>query len=125
MKPKPIVYVASPYTKGDPCLNTHFQLKLFNMLLNDDKVVPFMPLLSHFQNVAFPRPYMDWLNYDREIIRVCDACLRLDADLPEYDYFVDESSGADTEEVLFKQLRKPIFYLISDLYKWAEQWRVE
>ena len=36
--PKPVVYIASPYTKGDVAMNTHFQCKVFDRLLSDGKV---------------------------------------------------------------------------------------
>lgn len=34
---KPIVYIASPYTGGDVAINTHFQCRVFDQLLEDGK----------------------------------------------------------------------------------------
>lgn len=117
---KRIVYIASAYTKGDVAMNVHFQCKMFNQLLSDGKVWPVAPLWSHFQDTIFPRPYSDWINYDQAFLHLYDACLRLDAELPEHDYCQRESSGADKEVQTFKDLKKPIFYSLDSLYKWVE-----
>lgn len=117
---RPIVYIASPYSKGDPAINTHFQCKIFNQMLNDGIVWPVVPLWTHFQHTVFPRPYKDWIEYDQALLHLYDACLRLDIDIPELDYKQSESSGADAEVDTFKKLEKPVFYSIHELYDWAE-----
>lgn len=117
---KPLVYIASPYSKGDPAINAHFQCKVFDQLLNDGRVVPFAPLWTHFQHTVFPRPYEDWLAYDKALLHLFDCCLRLDADVPEAGYRESDSSGADSEARFFKELGKPVFYSISALYEWLE-----
>lgn len=121
---KPLIYVASPYTKGDPTINTNFQCRIFDQLLTDGIVIPFVPLWSHFQHCILPRHYQDWIDYDLDFIRGANfaACLRLNADggsaLP--DYYVTESSGADGEVDLFTELGRPTFYTIEDLYRGVE-----
>lgn len=115
---KPTVYIASPYTKGDPALNTRFQCKMFDKLLKEGAIYPVVPLWSHFQHLLFPRSYEDWMRYDFETIERCDACLRLDAELPEFKYCIKESFGADREVKRFKELGKPVFYSIKELYLW-------
>ena len=117
---KPIVYVASPYTKGDACINTRCQMKMFDELMDDGVVLPYIPLLSHFQHTAFPRHYQDWIDYDLRIIDVMDACLRIDAEYKPMNYYISESSGADGEEDRFRKQDKPIFYNKEDLYKWVK-----
>lgn len=116
---KPIVYIASPYTKGDSAINTHFQMRIFDRMLRHGIVIPFAPLWSHFQHLSFPRPYEDWIECDNAYIRMCDACIRLDADVAWY--HESESSGADREVDLFKTLDKPVFYSLMDLYEWVSQ----
>lgn len=122
---KPTVYVASPYTKGDQCVNARFQMKVFDKMIDDGIVTPIAPLWSHFQHTAFPRPYTDWIEYDKEIIRRCaDAMVRLDAKEPRMqygdgEYFITESSGADGEVELMIALRRPVFYSFENLYRWA------
>lgn len=117
---KPTVYIASPYSKGDPAMNTHFQCKVFDQLLSEGKVLPIAPLWSHFQHMIFPRPYQDWINYDQAMLKLYDCCLRLSADLPEADYKENESSGADAEASKFDELGKPVFFSITDLYQWID-----
>lgn len=99
------VYIASPYTKGDTALNVKLQLDTFDILM-DKGYLPFAPLYSHFQHMAHPRPYEDWLNYDLEWVLVCDCVLRLDG----------ESSGADREVAHAKKHGIPVYYSLEELY---------
>jgi hypothetical protein len=117
---KPVVYIASPYTKGDPAVNAHFQCRVFDELMNDGIVWPVAALWSHFQHTVFPRPYQDWIAYDLAMIPRYDACLRLNATtnrLPSY--IIRDSTGADNEVAAFQSLGKPVFYTTKDLYAWA------
>lgn len=117
---KPTVYIASPYTGGDVAINTHYQCRIFDKLLDDGKVLPVAPLWSHFQHTAFPRKYQDWIDYDQAMLPLYDACLRLNAQLQGLDYFQKESSGADGEVETFEKLGRPIFYSVEELYKWVD-----
>lgn len=119
---KPFVYIASPYTKGDPAINTGFQCRIFEDLMNTGLVYPYAPLWSHFQHTYYPRPYQDWINYDLAIIERMDACLRLNATGPN-GYRQCESSGADGEVQLFEEQGKPVFYTVNNLISWARQYR--
>jgi hypothetical protein len=118
---KPVVYIASPYTKGDPGINTHFQCRIFDQLMDDSKVWPVAPLWSHFQHINYPRQYQDWIDYDMAMIPRYDACLRLSAYYDKTDYSATESDGADAEVVLFKSLNKPVFYCVAELYAWVDE----
>lgn len=117
---KPTVYIASPYTKGDVAMNTHFQCKIFDQLLTEGKVLPVAPLWSHFQHILFPRPYDDWIRYDQEMLSLYDCCLRLTVSIPLLGYRQCESSGADEEVASFGRMGKPVFYAIEDLYTWVD-----
>lgn len=121
MARKPIVYIASAYTKGDVAMNVHFQCKIFDRLLGDGKVWPVAPLWSHFQHTLFPRHYRDWIDYDQALLPLYDACLRLTVDLPQLKYSQPESSGADGEVKTFESLHKPVFYSIDELYRWVDK----
>jgi len=120
---KPTVYIASPYSKGDPAINAHFQCKIFNQLLGEGRVLPVAPLWSHFQHVLFPRPYQDWIDYDQEMLRLYDCCLRLSAEVPSVDYYESESRGADAEVQTFLDMGKPVLYSIKELYDWLDEVR--
>jgi len=117
---KPIVYIASPYTKGDPEINTQFQCKMFDKILREGKAWPVAPLWAHFQDKSFPRPYRDWIDYDNALMDHYDVCVRLPADVPELHYKQSESSGADAEVKFFRDHGKPVFFSLEDLYKWID-----
>ncbi|MEX0951327.1 MAG: hypothetical protein WDZ86_03500 [Gammaproteobacteria bacterium] len=116
----PTVFIASPYTRGDVAMNTHFHCKIFDQLLTDGKCLPVAPLWSHFQHTVFPRPYDDWIKYDQAMLHLYDCCLRLEASFPTLDYSMNESSGADAEVQTFLDMRKPVFYSIHKLYEWID-----
>ena len=101
------VYIASPYTKGDIAVNVKTQMDNADMLI-DFGFAPFVPLYSHFQHMAHPRPYEDWTKLDNEWVRVCDCVLRLPG----------ESCGADKEVELAKSLNIPVFYSIVEIIKY-------
>lgn len=102
------VYIASPYTKGDIAVNVKAQIDCVDKLMNLG-FAPFAPLYSHFQHMAHPRPYEDWIKVDKEWVLACDCVLRLPG----------ESSGADREVELAIPNRKPVFYSIRTLVKWG------
>ena len=117
---KPIIYVASPYTKGDVAINVQFQCRIFDQLLTEGLVLPIMPLWAHFQHLLFPRQYKDWIRYDNALLHLYDGCLRLDVEEPKLCYTEKESSGADNEVKAFESMDKPVFYSINSLYEWVE-----
>lgn len=119
---KPWVYIASPYTKGDPARNVKFQMDVFNHLLNSNLVIPIAPLMSHFLHINRPREWEEWLDYDENIISRCDALLALgvvmfDSGIP---YIETESAGRDREVLLAKLLGISVFYDEKVLLAWAE-----
>lgn len=118
---KPIVYVASPYTKGDPCVNTNFQIRVFNEMLDDGIVCPVIPLVSHFLHTCHPRPYRDWIEYDLDLLYGVDACVRLTAVDARMGYEVSQSSGADGEVARCRELGKPVFYSLEECYEWVRE----
>ncbi len=83
---KKIVYVAGPYTKPDPCINTNLAIKAADKLF-DAGFIPFVPHLFHFWHTITPRPYQHWTEMDFAFLPLCDLLLRLPG----------ESSGADAE----------------------------
>lgn len=126
MSKKPLVYLAGPYSRGDSALNVRSQQELFHELsaLYSNLFVCFAPLLTHYQHIAFPRTYEQWLAYDFDIIHHCDALLRFDAAV-DYDdvlYFQHESPGADREIKLAEEIGIPVFTNnVDGLVEWARQ----
>jgi hypothetical protein len=117
---KPVVYIASPYSKGDPAINVHSQCSVFEALMNDGVVWPVAPLWSHFQHTLFPRRYEDWVAYDLALLPRYDACLRLPARFARTGYHESESGGGDKEVLEFKRLGKPVFDEVAAVYRWAK-----
>ena len=116
---RPVVYIASPYTKGDVGINTRFQMQVFDELMNDGIVWPVVPLWSHMQHQTFPRKYTDWIDYDLALLTRYDALLRLNATYPPLGYEQKESSGADGEVAFMRKIGKPVFFDKGSLYAWA------
>lgn len=98
------VYIASPYTKGDVAVNVKRQLDMVDELMTLG-YAPFAPLYSHFQHMAHPRPYTDWIEIDLEWVPVCDVLLRLDG----------ESSGADGEVAFAQERGVPVVFSVAEL----------
>lgn len=98
------IYIAGPYTKPDPCINTNIAIKIANDLW-DAGYAPFIPHLSHFWHTVTPKPYPEWLAIDRCWVAACHAVLRFDG----------FSSGADQEVALANELGIPVCYSIEKL----------
>lgn len=104
------VYIASPYTLGDVAVNVKQQLDMVDILM-DKGFVPFAPLYSHFQHMAHPRPYTDWIKMDLEWVGVCDCLLRLPG----------KSSGADGEVEHAIKLEIPVFHSVEELVNYFKK----
>lgn len=104
MAKKKKVYVAGPYSGGQPVLNTRKAIEVGDQLA-DEGFVPFIPHLNHFWHYLKPRGYDFWLNYDIEWLKVCDVLLRIPGDSP----------GADKEVSLANDLGIPVYDSIEDL----------
>jgi hypothetical protein len=98
------IYLASPYTLGDIAVNVKTQMDMADKLMTAG-FAPFVPLYSHFQHMAHPRPYQDWIKVDNVWVLVCDCLLRLEG----------KSSGADDEVKLAIENHIPVFYSFEEL----------
>jgi hypothetical protein len=98
------VYVAGPYSRGDIVLNIREALFHADWLMAAG-YIPFVPHLTGFWHLCFPRAYESWLAYDMEWLRVCDALLRMSG----------ESPGADREVAEAQRLGIPVFYSVPEL----------
>lgn len=106
---KPLVYVAGPYSNPDPVENTHAALAVGDTFMRGGVVTPIVPHLTMTWHLVFPHPYEQWLAYDLEVMRRCDAVYRI----------VGPSSGADAEVAEAEAMGLPVFHEIADLYAWA------
>lgn len=79
------VYIAGPYS-SDPIGNTSEAIRTANEV-RDIGHYPFVPHLSLQWDSQHPRDYEDWMKFDFEWLKQCDAVLR----------FPGHSPGADRE----------------------------
>lgn len=95
------IYIAGPYTNGDPVLNVRKAIEAGEQLRGLG-YVPFIPHLTHLWHLISPHDYDYWLKYDNEWLAKCDGLVRL----PGY------SRGADSEVELMLSLGKPVLYIV-------------
>lgn len=95
------VYVAGPYTLGDRSENVRKAMLATDRLIASGHE-PFCPLLFHFQDLAFPRPWQDWIRVDLAWLPFAEALIRLPG----------ESEGADIEVARARELGIPIIHSV-------------
>jgi hypothetical protein len=98
------IYVAGPYSTGDPIINTREAVKAAEELIKKGHI-PFIPHLTMLWHLIAPHPTLFWYEYDFVWLRFCNAVLRLPG----------ISEGADGEVKLAKHLCMPIYYDISEV----------
>lgn len=106
MENKIKVYIASPYTVGNTTSNVRENIKAGSLLM-ERGYIPFMPLLTHFADLLYPKSYEEWMQYDLAWLEMCDCVLRLPG----------ESPGAERELKYARELGKPVFYSIKEIVK--------
>ena len=92
-EPLPLVYVAGPYTRPDPVLNTRDAVLAADQVL-ELGAVAFVPHLSLLHHAISPKPYEDWIRIAMQMLSRCDVVLRIPG----------ESPGADREVELAREL---------------------
>jgi len=97
------VYIAGPYTKGDRSENVRNAMRAMDKLIAHGHE-PFLPLLTHFQDLAFPRPWSDWMRVDLAWLPFAEAFVRLPG----------ESEGADREMDLARERGIPVFQSVRE-----------
>lgn len=98
------VYIASPYTNGDPFINVRRQIDAGEELIQAG-FIPYLPLLSHYHHQIYPHSYETWCSLDLAWVEVCNALLRL----------LGKSKGADGEVERAFKLGIPVYYSIAEL----------
>jgi hypothetical protein len=104
------VYLAGPYTKPDPVVNTREAI-LFGAHLRDTYGVRvFVPHFTHFEHFLAPKPYERWLKIDLDWLPICDVLYRMPG----------ESSGADAEVKEAEKQGKVVVFSIAEFESWLE-----
>ena len=96
------VYIAGPYSL-DPVGGTRRGIEAGN-LVREFGHFPFIPHLTMFWDLLYPRPYEDWLAYDVEWLRQCDALIRLPG----------PSDGAGAEVAEAHRLGIPVYHGVTE-----------
>lgn len=81
------LYLAGPYTRPDPIINTHAALQVATILFERKLYVPHIPHLTLLWHMVTPRPIAFWYDLDEHHLMRCEAFVRLPG----------ESTGADLE----------------------------
>lgn len=111
---RPLVYVAGPYTRPDPPMNTHEAIRVAEALQDSGKVTCVVPHLTLLWQAIQPHADVEyWYEYDLAMLARCDALYRL----------AGESSGADNEVAFALSRGIPVFdgsRRLEILLEWAE-----
>lgn len=107
---KKLIYIAAPYTHPDPVENTNKVIRIAEEVIKAG-YIPYIPHLNLLWHLIAPHPGAFWYAYDLQILRRCDAILRIDG----------VSKGADMEVQFAKDNNIPVIYGIDDLINWP-QW---
>jgi len=93
MNPRPLIYVAGPYTSGDTALHCARACKVGEGLY-ERGFLPHIPHLTHLWHLTSPHDVEYWYELDNHYLPRCDAMVRLKG----------ASKGADAEEALAVKL---------------------
>ncbi len=85
-----LVYIASPYTKGDAVLNIRRSIH-FAEQIRELGYVPECPLLSHLWHMISPHDYEYWMSLCLDKLEHCDILVRLMGDSPGADREVEHA----------------------------------
>jgi hypothetical protein len=94
------VYIAAPYTIGDPIVNIREAVIAGDRILQLGHI-PFIPHINALWHLISPHPPETWYEWDLRWLEQCDAVIRLPG----------ESKGADGEVARAKQLGMPVYTL--------------
>lgn len=103
---KPWIYVSGPISIGVMTHNARNAVDVSETILLAGGH-PIVPHLSMFWDFAYPKSWKDWIDYDLETIKRCDAIYRIPG----------ESRGSDLETNFAIGIGIPVFYDIFVLIK--------
>jgi hypothetical protein len=103
---KELVYIAGPYTGGDPRINVIKAIDAAEKVA-EAGYVPYVPHLNHLWDSIHPHDYEFWMEQGAEFLDRCDAVLRLPG----------ESPGADREVVMAIEAGMHVYYGVEEFLK--------
>lgn len=98
------VYIAGPYSQGDPVLNVRTAVTVADQIAEAGGF-PFVPHLSHLWHTISPHKYEFWIAQDMEWLEACDIVYRI----------AGESTGADGEVKRAEELEIPVYFDLDKL----------
>lgn len=98
------VYVAGPYSQGDPIINIRTAIEAAEQLVAAGHT-PFVPHLAMLWHLTTPHTIDFWYAYDLEWLAACDALLRLPG----------ASFGADQEVKTAVRLGLPVYLDVAEI----------
>lgn len=114
-----LLYLAGPYSEPDPVLNTNAAIREAARIMQATRakdgtypVLVFVPHVMMAYHLVQPMSYEFWLDYSMEILRRCDAVVRLPG----------ESSGADKEVAEARKMNIPVYDSVEEfLMSWMTE----
>lgn len=103
-----LVYLAGPYTKPDPAVNTRNAILLGAEIRDRFGVTVYVPHFSHFEHLLRPQPWERWLQIDLQWVERATVLYRMPG----------ESAGADIEVAAAKAKGIPVVGSIEALADW-------
>lgn len=107
----PKVYVAGPITSSGSYVENVREGIRFGNCLRTDGFIPFVPHLSELWNLVALVSWEEWMYYDKEWLRACDALYRLPG----------KSKGAAREVRFANKLGIPVFTSYKKLVEWKNE----
>lgn len=103
---KPLVYISSPFSKGDQFANVHFAFRITRDLIELNDCIPICPLTNAMLHLVEPATHDFWMRYDLDILSKCDILYLVDVELNlsgvdhnlRYEQFYSESMGCQEEK---------------------------
>jgi hypothetical protein len=103
------VYVAGPYSNGDPQTNVDNAIDVGEQITQMD-ADPFVPHLNHYRHLRHAHDNQHWIDEDLRWLDVCDALYRMPGD----------SKGADGEVAYAEAHGIPVFQTLCELRRWVK-----
>lgn len=103
---KELVYIAGPYTGGDPRINVIKAIDAAEKVA-EAGYVPYIPHLNHVWDSIHPHDYEFWMDQGAEFLVRCDTVIRLPG----------ESPGADREIDMAKKMQIKVYYGVEEFLK--------
>lgn len=106
------VYIAAPYTKPDPAINTRNAIAAGERVLQETTDwLPFVPHLFHLWHLIHPHPYNFWMDMDHNWLKACHAIVMVG----------DMSEGVKEDLNKASDMALPVFLTLDEFIEWTKE----